>query len=215
METVADGLLNPTRARHAGRVVAFTVGLSALDTNRSIRKQEIQQEDLNFGGTTRVQVTVLRRVGAARHLRWKVTAQSSAFHVQPYLGHVVQIPLNRTLPVRAGDMIALTTPTWAPVLALNQDQKKFAYRQSRKSNCSKAPGASQAQETIGQKTVYGCKYPGTRVEYTATEVTTTPYPKNYVHAPDVPASTATAQPSVVDSPFRRASPLRISGGAGL
>jgi hypothetical protein len=38
---------------------------------------------------------------------------------------------------------------------------------------------------IGSSATYTCNYPGTRVEYSATEVTTTPFPKNYVHAPDL------------------------------
>ena len=35
--------------------------------------------------------------------------------------------------------------------------------------------------TVGASTRYLCAYTGTRVEYSATEVTTAPYPKNYVH----------------------------------
>jgi hypothetical protein len=31
---------------------------------------------------------------------------------------------------------------------------------------------------------FGCDYPGTRVEYSATEVTTPQIPSNYVHARD-------------------------------
>lgn len=205
LETLADGVAYPTTAKQAGRIVAFTVGLSALDTNRSVRKQEIQNEDLNYGGTTRVQIAVLRRTGARKHNKWKVVATSPASHVQPYLGEVVQIPLGTTLPVQKGDVVALTTPTWAPVLSLSENSKKFAYRQSRKGNCASPPNSSQAQLNTGQVAPYGCDYPGTRVEYSATEVTTTPYPKHYVHAPDV-GSAASPAPSAL--------PL-VTGGAGL
>lgn len=208
LATLSDGVSNPTRVSKAGRIVAFTVGLSSLDTNRSVRKQEIQNEDLNYGGTTRVQVTVLRRVGARRHNKWKVMASSPAFHVQPYLGEVVQIPLNNTLPVKAGDVVALTSPTWAPILSLSENSKKFAYRQSRKANCPSPPNLSQAQTSKGQTTAYGCNYPGTRAEYSATEVTSMPFPKHYVHAPDKVASNARVYP------VPSAMPL-VTGGAGL
>ncbi len=35
--------------------------------------------------------------------------------------------------------------------------------------------------TVGASASYLCNYTGTRVEYSATEVVNTPYPKNYVH----------------------------------
>jgi hypothetical protein len=100
--------------------------------------------------------------------------------VEPYLGQVVQIPLENSIEVKPGEVIALTTPTWAPVLTIDQASKKFAYRQSRKYNCNSPPSSSQAQLTIGLTTSYACDYPGTRVEYSATEVT---YPggSNPVH----------------------------------
>jgi hypothetical protein len=208
---LADGSAYPTMAKADGRIVAFTVGLSALDTNRTERRYEIQQADLSYGGTTRVQLTVLRRTGNKKDNQWKVTAQTAAFHVQPYLGFVVQIPLNRTLSVRRGDAVALTSPTWAPVLVLSQNSKKFAYRQSRKAACPLPPLQDQAQLKVGAETKYKCEYLGTRVAYSVTEVTSTPYPKHYVHAPDRPSADATAQSSHHEP---SAMPL-VTGGAGL
>jgi hypothetical protein len=145
-------------------------------------------------------------VGKASKRVWKVVGVSEVVHVQPYLGLVVQIPLQTTVPVLKGDVVALTSPTWAPVLNLFQDAKTFAYRQSRKANCSKPPNQTQAQITLNQSTTYTCDYPGTRVEYSATEITTTPFPKNYVHAGDISARAASA--SVFNG-------WSYSGGAGL
>jgi hypothetical protein len=104
-------------------------------------------------------------------------------HLQPYLGQVVQISLNRSLPVVPGEVVALTVPTWAPVLSIQVSAKKFAYRQSRTSNCSNPPASQQAQLTLRQSTRYLCNYPGTRVEYSATEVTN-PVAVNPIHARD-------------------------------
>ncbi len=192
LETIADGTAYPTTVKQAGRIVAFTVGLSALDTNTKTRKTEIHQADVNHGGTAQVAITVLRRVGAARARKWKVVAESPSFHVQPYLGLVVQLPLTTSLGVRRGDVVALTTPTWAPILSIGHASKTFAYRQSRSANCASAPASNQAQLTINSTAAYTCNYPGTRVEYSATEVTSTPFPKNYVHAPDIVARAAAA-----------------------
>lgn len=182
LETIRDSITYPTTAKKSGRIVAFTVGLSSLSSNRSTRLTDIKFLDHQYGGTTQLAITVLAPVGAKKLRQWKVVAQSPLFHVQPYLGEVVQLPLTTTLPVQRGDAIGLSTPTWAPVLSIDLSTKQFAYRQSRKSNCRNIPGVSQAQLTVGGLAHYGCDYPGTRVEYSATEVTSPPYPKNYVHA---------------------------------
>jgi hypothetical protein len=181
LETIRDSVAYPTKVKRAGAIVAFTVGLSSLSSDRTTRFNDLKFLDHTYGGTTQIAVTVLRPVGAKKLFQWKVVAQSPLFHVQPYLGEVVQFPLSTSLPVAPGDAVALTTPTWAPVLSIDLTKNAFAYRQSRRANCGHPPGVSQAQMTIGATSRYTCDYPGTRVEYTATEVTTPPIPKNYVH----------------------------------
>jgi hypothetical protein len=179
LETLRDGTAYPHTVKQAGRIVAFTVGLSRLSTNRTTAHNDIHQLDTAYGGTTRVSITVLRAVGARRLRHWKVIAQSPAFHVQPYLGEVVQFPLTTSLPVLPGDVVALTTPTWAPVLSIDLNTKKFAYRQSRSTACG-SPPVTNVSQVPGQTATYGCNYPGTRVEYTATEVTN-PASVNPIH----------------------------------
>jgi hypothetical protein len=171
LETLRDGTAYPTTVRQAGRITAFTVGLSSLATSKSARKKTIHYLDVTYGGTTRVAITVLRPGGGKKtDFRWQVVGESPIYHVEPYLGSVVQIPLETTIEVKPGDVIALTTPTWAPVLTIGVNNKKFAYRQSRSANCSGPPATSQAQMTSGQLADYKCDYPGTRLEYSATEV---------------------------------------------
>ena len=182
LETLRDGAAYPHTVKTAGRIVAFSVGLSRLTSSRTTAHSVIHELDTAYGGTTRVAITVLRRVGAAKLRRWKVVAESPAFHVQPYLGQVVQFALNTSLPVLPGDVVALTTPTWAPVLSIQLNKAKFAYRQSRSTACGPPPTTSAAQ-SVGQTATYGCNYPGTRVEYTATEVTN-PVAVNPIHGPN-------------------------------
>jgi hypothetical protein len=180
LETLRDGLAYPTKVTKAGRIVAFTVGLSELSTSKSTRQSYIHFLDSTYGGTTRVAITVLAPVGKKSQWRWQVVGESPVYHVEPYLGQVVQIPLETSLEVKPGEVIALTTPTWAPVLTIAVASKKFAYRQSRSANCGSPPASSQAQLTANQTAIYGCDYPGTRVEYSATEVTY-PLGSNPVH----------------------------------
>jgi hypothetical protein len=191
VQTVSDSAVLPTKVRKAGWIVAFTVGLSKLSSNAKTEKSLIHVLDQTWGGTPQVALTVLK---PGPNNKYTVAAQSPIFHVEPYLGQVLQMPLAlpptftafTALPVAAGDEIALTVPTWAPVLSYNLTASKFAYRQSRKTNCLKPGGTQTAQLTVGAFTNYLCAYPGTRVEYSATEVTNQPYPKSYVHGPRRP-----------------------------
>jgi hypothetical protein len=170
LETARDGVGYPTRVRKAGRITSFTVGLAQLSTDKNTLSSTIQYLNSTYGGAARVGITVLRQGPWKRHqYRWTTVASSPMYLLQPYLGSVVQIPLANTIEVKPGEAIALTTPTWAPVLSIDVDAKAFAYRQSRVWNCPKPPSSDQAALTVGKVQNYRCNYPGTRLEYTATE----------------------------------------------
>jgi hypothetical protein len=181
LETIRDGVAYPTTVKKAGSIVAFTLGLSRLAANRATAKSDIHFLDETYGGTTRAAITVLRPKGAKRLRQWTVVGESPVFHLQPYLGQVVQFTLPAPIAVKPGDTVGLTTPTWAPVLSIQLPSAKFAYRQSRSTNCPSPPTTNFAQ-AVKQTTAYNCNYPGTRVEYTATEITS-PVAVNPIHAP--------------------------------
>jgi hypothetical protein len=183
LETIRDNTAYPSTVKQAGRLVAFTVGLSALSTNPTTAQNDVKFLDSTFGGDAQVQITVLKRVGTKTDWTWQVVEQSPLVDVQPYMGQVAQFPLTTSLPVVRGETIALTTPTWAPVLSIDLSTSHFAYRQSRSRNCFHPPASNQAQVTVGGTTKYACDYPGTRVEYSATEITNP--------VPTKPASTTT------------------------
>jgi hypothetical protein len=188
VQTTTDGVVNPTKVKRAGFIVAFTIGLAQLSSNAKTDRGYLHLLDTTYGGTSRVALTVLK---PGPKNSYTVAAQSPIFHVEPYLGSVSQLPLSlpptfsafTALPVARGDVIGLTVPTWAPVLAYNLTSNAFTYRQSRTSNCTHAAATETAQLTVGLKAQYLCSYTGTRVEYSATEITTKPYPKTYVHGP--------------------------------
>jgi hypothetical protein len=198
LETIRDGVAYPTTVKKAGVIVAFTLGLSRLDPSAKKAKSDISFLDHTYSGTTQAAITVLKRIGKKNLRRWQVTAESPLYHLQPYLGTVAQFPLAAglgapglppmaaPLPVAKGDVIALTVPTWAPVLTFGLSTSKFAYRQSRRANCLRKGSTEQAQLTVGVSTSYVCDFTGTRIEYSATEVTTPVPPTTQIHAPDIP-----------------------------
>jgi len=171
LETIRDDIAYPSTVKQAGRLAAFTVGLSSLSTSASTAASDVKYLDSTYGGDPQVAITVLKRVGKKTDWTWSVVAQSPLVDVSTYLGQVVQFPFTTSIPVVRGEVIALTTPTWAPVLSIDLSTSHFAYRQSRSNNCFHPPSTSQAQVTIGASAKYVCDYPGTRVEYSATEIT--------------------------------------------
>jgi hypothetical protein len=191
LETVRDNVGYPTTVRAAGSIVAFTVGLAKLANSPSAERSLIHQLDQAFGGTIQAAITVLKPAAGKNPSRiWTVAAESPLYHLEPYLGYAVQIPLSTPLPVTPGEAIALTVPTWAPVLSFNLPTKQFAYRQSRRENCQHSGNEQNAQLSVGGSAQYVCAYPGARVEYDATELLAVPFPKSYVHAPNLGSSVA-------------------------
>ena len=186
VQSTSDAKVNPTRVSQAGWIVAFTVGLSNLSTNAGTEHTLLHRLDLAYGGTPQLVLTVLK---PGPNNQYTVAAQSGTYHLIPFLGQVLQEPLSlppsftglTALPVKAGDVIAVTVPTWAPVLSYNLTASKFAYRQSRTGNCKNAAASQTAQTKVGATGQYLCSYTGTRVEYSATEIVNAPYPRKYVH----------------------------------
>ncbi|MGI8413927.1 MAG: hypothetical protein ACR2QA_15840 [Solirubrobacteraceae bacterium] len=178
LETIRDGVDYPTTVKKDGVIVAWTAGLAQLSSSRTAERGFIHILDMNYGGVPQAAIVVLKS-GAKR--RWTVVASSPVQHLIQFLGMVVQFPLAAPIPVTRGEVIGLSVPTWAPVLEYKLPVKKFAYRQSRMANCANAANSQQVQIKTGDNARYLCNYPGTRVEYSATEIPTPVAPKNYVH----------------------------------
>ena len=98
-----DGAAGPHRrrsdirrpSRSSGRIVAFTLQLGSLSD------RQIHFFNSTYGGTSRVQLTVLRE--QARPTRsYEVVATTGIFKVQPYFGTTVQFPLKTTLAAQQG-----------------------------------------------------------------------------------------------------------------
>jgi len=185
LQVTSDAVINPMRVNQQGWLVSFTVGLSRLVPKASERAAIIKSLDGAYGGAPQLAISVLQpEPGNA----YKLVAQSGTYTLTPFLGQLLQQPMSlpprfssfTALPVFRGDVIALTVPTWAPVLALNLPNGQFSYRQSRRANCNNPAASQTAQTRVGGAGRYGCYYTGTRVEYGATEILDTKVPRTYV-----------------------------------
>ncbi len=177
-ETLRDGVANPDEIRRSGVIASFDLGLAGTSL---ITPAVLTSLDKTYGGPPEVQLTVLRQVGTPTDPVFRVAAQSGIFQLRPELGTVAEFPLIDPLPVVRGEMLAVTVPTWAPVLSFELSTTQFAYAQSRSqvikagtSSCDTTGGANLAQIAIGSLSNYGCSYLGTRIEYSALEITTPP-----------------------------------------
>jgi hypothetical protein len=150
-----------------GKVVAWTITLG------SPGKQQINFFNDNYGGASMAGITVLR---PGKKLRHKVNGHSPLQRLQPYFGHTVQFPLDRTLTVRKGYIVALTVPSWAPALALGSDTGTL-WRASRLSDACNKPGLQSAQLDLGDRAQYRCLYRTARLTYSVTMITTPTPPK--------------------------------------
>lgn len=188
-ETLSDGVANPDMVKQSGVVSSFTLGLTGTNL---ITPTIMAAKDQAYGGPPEAQLTALIPTGTAAKPSYRVVAQSEVVKLKSELGQVAEFPLTTPLPVVRGEVLALTIPTWAPVLAIEQTPSQFAYSQSRAksmvttkvtttsgadktervSSCTTSSTVNLAQIVVGELSDYSCNYPGARIEYSALEITT-------------------------------------------
>jgi hypothetical protein len=188
-ETLRDGVANPDRIKKSGVISSFTLGLAGTNLITSAIYANLVK---SYGGPPEAQLTALLPTGTPANPSFRVAAQTVVIKLRPELGKVAEFPLATPLPVVRGEVLALTVPTWAPVLSIEQVKSKFSYAQSRskqtvtvkvktstgatvnhrESSCNTSGTANFAQIVVGEFSGYGCNYPGNRIEYSALEITT-------------------------------------------
>jgi hypothetical protein len=146
----------------AGRVVAWTI------TQGSPSATQIKFFDAMEGGVAEAGISILR---PGKSLNYTLIASSPVMHLQPYFGQTVQFPLVTTLPVNAGDIVALSVPTWAPALALGYGHDT-SWRASRGKAACADTGMPTTQTSIGGTVQYYCLYGTARLTYSATLIST-------------------------------------------
>jgi hypothetical protein len=150
-----------------GRIVAWTVTLGKPGK----RQQKFFEESL--GGTAQAGITIIKP-----GKRWfgRVLAQAPLVELTPYFGQTVQFPLATSLPVRKGQIVALSVPTWAPTLGLGLG-RDHVWRASRDVDACDDTQTQSAQIDLQDVARYKCFYRTARVAYSATLITTPVPPK--------------------------------------
>ena len=148
-----------------GRIVAFTIALGKPGPSQSafftLGDEAIPSPAF---GEPEVQLTIL---DPKRRLRSRVAAQSSPFLVRRFFGQTITIALGRSLQVKKGQIVAITTKTWAPIFSIDLTSDT-SWRASReKGTC--ADFTQQAAQTEPQQLAqYYCLYRKVRLAYSAT-----------------------------------------------
>jgi hypothetical protein len=143
-----------------GRIVAWTISLGNPDD------RQIEYFTSSYGQSS-ASVTILRR---GKHLYHRVLAQTPLQRLQPYFGRKVQFPLETSIPVRRGNVLALTVPTWAPALGLGLGRDSV-WRASRDADACDDTQTQSAQTGLQDLTPYRCLYRTARLTYSVTLVT--------------------------------------------
>ncbi|HEY8465413.1 MAG TPA: hypothetical protein VIL04_01275 [Solirubrobacterales bacterium] len=168
-----------------GHIVAWSVRLS--------RKPDKEAFDIftRFGGTERygngptAGISVIRKVKNKKR-KYRLKRRSPIVQLRHYYGKEPIFTLEKPLKVRAGDIVALTTPTWVSNFATKarganrplSAQNVWVASRARK-NCSIPSNVPPAQRPkwffdhtsphmkVGTERGYGCAYSRARILYRA------------------------------------------------
>ncbi|MGZ5337432.1 MAG: hypothetical protein ACXWDT_05260 [Solirubrobacterales bacterium] len=157
----------PFLAPFDGRIVAWSIKTSAPDDKQK------QFFDEFYGGPPSARISVLKPIKKSP-LNYKLRAQSPVEELGSVLGVTTTFTLKTPLTVRAGQVVAISVPTWAPVFAIGLP-KGNAWRASRvASGCTDTNKikAGNAHDAPGTERTYGCSYTTARLLYSATMVKT-------------------------------------------
>lgn len=155
---------NSLAAPRAGTVVAWTIALGKPTA------AQIKYFNANEGGPASAGIAILRAQKTPK-LTYKLIAQSPVVQLEPYFGKTAQFPLATTIPVKKGDIVALTVPSWAPALALGFG-KGTSWRASRQKGQCTTTGTQTADAQVGSAVQYFCLYQTARLTYSATLIST-------------------------------------------
>jgi hypothetical protein len=168
--TKADGKNHPFHVFKDGKIVAWAIDLSKPSkSERNVFAGLF--ENRAFGRHPSARISVLK---AKSRRKYKLVKQSPALDLKRVLGRKQIFTLNKPLAVRRGQVIALTTSTWATAFALPVSSSENQWRASRrKSRCNVSKDhpanikASRPQQKVGSLRPYACRYSGGRLLYWA------------------------------------------------
>jgi hypothetical protein len=123
-----------------------------------------------FGTPPEARLAILHRVATTNPPRYTLRRQGAIKVLSPFLGQTVKF--GSSVKVEKGDIVGISVPTWAPTFAQGLSANNV-WRASREpGTCTNATDIRQgeAQQDVGKRATYGCKYSTARLLYTATLV---------------------------------------------
>lgn len=154
------GADNISTAPHGGSIVAWTITLGNPTMN------QIAFFDGNEGGAAEAGISVLRPEPGLES-SYSLVALSPTVKLASYFGTTHKFLLKTALSINTGDVVALSVPTWAPVLAPSLGNEA-TWRSSRQSGQCTSTSVPSTQMLIGSSLQYGCVYGTARLTYGAT-----------------------------------------------
>ena len=169
----ADGGSGPFKVRQAGTIVAWSADLS----RPSKEEQTFFADEIVNSGPPAARLSVLKPKGEGQ---FKLTKQSPVVALDPYLKERPVFTLTDPLRVKKGTVVALTTTSWIPDLAVKGAAAGDAWRASREpGQCGTEPNDSPVEnetdlkersrphQKVGGTRAYACTYSGARMLYWA------------------------------------------------
>lgn len=144
-----------------GRIVAWSIALG-----KPAAKQQTFFEE-RLGGESRAAVVVL---DPSKNLRRRVVAKAPLEELTDYFGETVQFPLQRTLPIKKGQYVGLTVPSWAPALQVGLGSDT-SWRASRPRDGCDDTSSQTALVGSRRSMQFRCLFKTARLTYSATFIT--------------------------------------------
>ena len=170
-QTSIGNLKNPFVAPEDGEIVAWSL------KQGKPRKADRRAFNEEFG-PPKARIGILRAVpGKSNPTRYKLLRQSPVEGLGPFFGATTTFSLDVPLPIRKGEIVALTIKSWAPAFAVGQSAATEWMASRRPTNkrggCTDEEGranvdAGAPQTKKGTQRPYGCDYDRARLLYSAT-----------------------------------------------
>lgn len=147
-----------------GHVVAWSISLMAVPADG------VKRVNSSYGGAPRVALVVLQPLGKSKY---RVVQKGPLEDLTKYLGTTPTFALPTALPVKSGQVVGITVPTWAPVLQLGLGSDT-SWRSSKPMKESVAKDYRPQRALVGTSTdaSFGALYQRVRIAYSATMVPT-------------------------------------------
>jgi hypothetical protein len=152
------------RAPADGRIVAWSVALGKPGPKQTAFFEE------RYGGVSRATVIVL---DPGKKLSRQVVAKAPLRPLTDYFGQTVQFPLVDTLPIKKGQYVGLTVPTWAPTLQIGL-ASDTSWRSSRAETGCLDVTTQFALVGSRSSAFFRCLYKTARLTYSATFIARPP-----------------------------------------